>query len=117
MVEAILWFPLMFVILMMVIDASFIFMNKARIERVVQDGQRWMAVGIIADCDALETWIEEAVDDYAPSAVATCTTSNNIATTGVSVPVTDIDISGGVGFLTGASIRVESIHLSERGNS
>ncbi|MDU8942120.1 pilus assembly protein [Ovoidimarina sediminis] len=117
MVEAILWFPLMFFILMMVVDASFVFMNKARIERVVQDGQRWMAVGWIDDCDALEIWIEEAIEDYAPSAVASCSTTLNIATTGVAVPVTDIDISGGIGFLTGMMVNIESIHLSERGNS
>ena len=117
MVEAILWFPLMFFILVMVLDASFLFMNKARIERVVQDGQRWMAVGLITDCDALETWIETRVDPYAPSAVATCTPSKNITTTVVAVPLTDIDLSGGIGFLKSGNLNIESIHFSERGNS
>ena len=116
MIEGILWFPLMVLLLIMVMDASIVFMNKARIERVVQDGQRAFAVGSISDCDALETWIESNLSQLAPSAVAVCVTDLSLTRTRVAIPVDELDLSGGAGFLGGLTVNVESIHMSERGN-
>lgn len=113
--ESVLWVPILVSIFVMIADVSIVFMNKARIERILQDGHRGMAVGLIADCPALENWLVSNITAMAPSASATCSTNLTQTTTRIQAPVGELDLTGATGILAGLTIRVESVHHAERG--
>lgn len=118
LIEAALWMPVMLSMMIMVADASVVFMNKARIEKIVSDGHRRLAVqNEIYTCGELEAWIEKHAQVIAASATATCTPTLTYTNATVTVDVSDIDLAGSMGFLGKIDMRVRSFHTSERGTS
>ncbi len=113
-IEAILWFPLFIFLLIAVCDLSIIFMNKARMDRIVLDTQRSYAVGFLADCDAVEDQIERRARIIAPSAVATCTPDASLTTATVQFPANEIALTGTAGLLGNLMMNVRQVHTKER---
>lgn len=111
--EAVLWFPLMFFILVAVVDLSIFYMNKARLDQIVAAGVRGHAVGALADCAATEDWIETEARIIAPNATATCSENGAIARAVVSFPASDVTITGDTGLLRSMTFRVGWSHLNE----
>ena len=112
-VEACLWFPLYFFLFVMIADAAAIFMNQSLIQRMIQDGNRGMAVGVIDTTADLETWVETALATTAPNATATSTLNGSIVTTRVTVPAGDLDLSGVSGFFTNLQVNIVAHHRLE----
>lgn len=112
--EAILWFPLMFFILVAVCDLSIFYMNKARIDQILSAGVRGHAVGALAECGATKVWLETEVRVIAPNAVASCSESGPIATAVVSYPASDVTLTGDKGLLRAMQMNASRMHLNER---
>lgn len=112
-IEAVLWLPFFMLLFIMIADAAMIFANQSRIHRLVQDGNRNFVVGTLANCDALETWLEDVTQKLAPSATATCSIASNIVTSTVTLPSGEIDLSGATGVFGGLTVRVQAQHLLE----
>jgi hypothetical protein len=112
-IEAVLWFPVFFLVFVMLIDAATIFMNQARILRVVQDGNRLYAVNFFSSDAAFKSWVETSLDPIAPNAVATPSVSASLVSTTVTVPASDIDLSGVTGLFRGLTFRVQAQQLRE----
>ena len=96
-IEMVLWLPFIFFCFLMVLDASMIFANHARVSRIVQDANRTYAVGGIATCDMTEDYIEARVRVLSPGANAFCERANGVVTVWVEMPSGEIDLTGSTG--------------------
>jgi Flp pilus assembly protein TadG len=67
-VEAVLWLPFFFGILMLITDASLAFHAKAQAFRAVEEGNRAYAVGAVDDVDDVEARVRQALASYSPAA-------------------------------------------------
>lgn len=91
-VEAVIWLPLFFFLTVFVLDASMMFNAQSRALRVVQDTNRALAVGQIANEAEAETILRERMASIAPSATVDATIVGNIATTRVAMPIAEISM-------------------------
>lgn len=95
------------------------FMNHARVKKVLQEGSREMAIGQLDECADLVTWLEANVRSFAPSATATCAEDYlgqpavSLAT--VSVVSDEIDLTGVTGLFGGISFRISMVYNLEVG--
>lgn len=114
-IEAVLWLPLFVFFFVMLADAATIFTNQARILRIVQDGTRIYSVGGLADCAALNAWLDARVGQLAPGVQPVCDdfTTPGIIVTRVDVPAGDIDLSGVTGMFGGLTVRVQTQMMVE----
>lgn len=113
--EAALWFPVILAMMIFVADAAMIMMNQTRISRIVQDGNRAFAVGLIRTCPDLVTWLETNARTIAPSATAVCDTSSilGVSIARVNVPTNELDLSGATGLIGNRVIGIEVNHVLE----
>lgn len=91
-IEAVIWLPLFFFLIIFVLDASMMFNAQSRALRVVQDTNRALAVGQIASAAEAETILRERMAAIAPSAVVHATITGNIAMTSVAMPIGEISM-------------------------
>jgi Flp pilus assembly protein TadG len=119
LVETILWFPLFFSLFLMIADASVLFMNQARIKKIMQDGSRQLAVGTLGECSDLEDWLRTNVRVIAPNAQANCTEKYNgqatVALARVTLTSNDIDLLGATTFFGGMTVNLSMIYHLEVG--
>lgn len=113
LLENILWIPFMLFFMLMVLDASLIFMNYARAQRIVHEGNRAFITGELASCNELEDWLETELRTFIPSATASCGTSLSITAVSVSMTTGDMDLTGATGFLGGMTISVGGLQTFE----
>ena len=79
-VEAVLWIPLFFFILMLITDASMAFFSKGEAIRTVQMGNWAFARNPDATVAGTQDWIEQQFAAYAPNAEAITTTDSEHGT-------------------------------------
>ena len=115
--EAVLWVPVILSFTVWTADASVMFMNKARVEKIVLDGQRSLAVGRFADCAELESWVETQTRTIAETATATCVPGKRQARTTVSLSAAEMDLTGSSGFMGDMQLAVQTFQTSERGTN
>ena len=121
-VETVLWLPALFMIFILIINASFVFYKQSIMMRVIQDANRALSVGRIGPVDDLaaavdntETYIEERISGFASHGTVktTVNSSTGVITTTVSVPISDLIFNGNFNILTGFSISAQSQHFVE----
>lgn len=117
-VEACLWLPFFIFFFVMILDATTIFMNQARVHRIVQDANRQFVVGVFKSAaneeQALEQWIEQSLAPITPSASASASVdTQGLLTTQVSYPSGETDLTGATGVLGSLTMRVQAIHQTE----
>lgn len=124
-IEALLWIPFLLAFLMLILDASTIFMWNSQARRIVADANRQYVKGATFDntmsnfvgnpVNNMANWIEDEMAHFAPNAVANVMIDpvSGLLTTIVTYPSTDTDLSGATGFLGGLTLRVQSIHQTE----
>ncbi len=115
LIESILWFPIFFALFVMIADLSVLFMNQARIKKVMQDGQRQMAVGVIDDCADLQTWLSTQLSTFAPSAQIACSESATVSNARVSAAAGDLALTGASGLFGKLNVDVRMIYHQEVG--
>lgn len=113
-IESLLWIPFFVFLLLFIADVTLIFMNQSMALRVTQDGVRSLAVYEIADCAALQTWLETTLNGMANSATATCAISGDYATTTVTMNSSDLDLTGATGWIANFPVQVSAQHFMER---
>ena len=119
LIEAVMWFPVMFALFVMAADASVMFMNQARIKSVMQEGGRRMAVGELDQCPAMTPWLESQIRQIAPTAtVADCRKDTDSATVWVvevSAPSNELLLTGATGLLAGMTVNLRVLYHQEVG--
>lgn len=119
LVENIIWIPVFLSLFAMIADASIMFMNHARVKKVLQEGSREMAIGQLEECSDLVTWLEANVRPFAPSATATCA-ENYLGKAAVSLATVtvrsdEIDLTGTAGYFGGINFRISMVYNLEIG--
>lgn len=107
-VEAVLWLPLFFAAFGLMTDAAMVFNGHSRVMRVIQDANRNLSVGRLADETETETYILNALSSLAPDATATTTITAGVATTTVQVPAYDLEILGMFSSLNSLTLTITS---------
>ena len=80
-IEAVLWLPLFFAHFGLMTDAAMVFNGHSRVMRVVQDANRNLSVGRLADEAETEAYIVAALSGLSQNATASTTIVSGVATT------------------------------------
>lgn len=112
-VDAVMWIPLLFAILVMVVDVSFLFTNRAELMRLVQDTNRALSTGLLASEEEAETILVERLAAAGGATSVDTTIDNNIITTTVSMPASQLDVLGWFPVLRNIQVTVASQHYLE----
>lgn len=112
-VEAVLWIPFFFFLLILILDASMIFHNQTTITRILQDANRNLSVGRFDTEAETESFVLTKVGKLSPSATANTNITAGLISTTVSVPMADLTLLGSTSFASG-NITVVASHLLEK---
>lgn len=112
-IEAVLWLPFFFGLLMLTTDASLAFYGQARAFRTIQDANRALSVGRYTTTDETEAAIEKAFRAYARNAAVTTTTDDGIVTTVMRVPMTDFTLFNSLGVFNRRNMTIQARHFLE----
>jgi len=91
-VEAVIWLPLFFFLIIFVLDASMMFNAQSRALRIVQDTNRALAVGQLAGVDEARAELRARMADLSPSAEVDAVITGNLAQTWVAMPLGEISL-------------------------
>jgi len=108
LIENILWIPVILMIMLAILDASFMFMNYARAQRFVQQGMRSYMTGEFKSCAELESWLNSNLTIFIASANATCAHQGSGAAILASLETRDMDLTGAAGLIGNARISFTS---------
>ncbi|NDW54208.1 TadE/TadG family type IV pilus assembly protein [Aliiroseovarius sp. PrR006] len=121
-VETVLWLPALFMIFILIVNASFVFYKQSIMMRVIQDANRALSVGRIGPVDDLaaaavntQAYVEERISGFASNGTVKTTVNptTRVITTTASVPISDLIFNGKFNLLTGFSITAQSQHFVE----
>jgi Flp pilus assembly protein TadG len=116
-VEFVLWLPIFFVVLMLIVDAAFLFGGQAYMMRIAQDTNRSISVGVITTMEGARTRVLSELAPLTPSAGVDTQSSvtGDVITTTISVPMRNLVIGGPLSLLTDdIKISVRATHKDER---
>lgn len=114
-IESLLWIPMFVFILVLIADVSFILFGKAQALRFVQDGNRALSVGALADTAATEDFILASMAGFSSSAsVSTSIVDGIIISTTVVMPATDLMMIGTLPVFEDTMISVSANHFLEQ---
>jgi Flp pilus assembly protein TadG len=112
-VEAVIWLPLFFLVLFLMVDAAMIFAGQSQALRVVQDANRNMSIGRFRTAAETEAYIEQQLARLSAGVNAISTVTAGVVTTTVSLPARDLQFSGFfIPFMEG-TLSVSADHLIE----
>ena len=112
-IEAVLWLPFFMLLLALFADLSMIFTNQNRIQRMVQDANRALAVGRFDGAEAEQAFLQDQLAALSPKAKVETQINAGRVTTIVQVPVTDLDVIGVAGAFRGSILTIRSDQLVE----
>jgi Flp pilus assembly protein TadG len=112
-IEAMLWLPLFFALILVVMDASMAFNAQTRAMRIVQDTNRALAVGRIADVAQARMVMLSSVAKISPGAAAASTISNGIVTSSIRMPIEDLTMFGRIHRISGVQVYATSQQMVE----
>ncbi len=112
-IEAVLWLPFFMLLLALFADLSMIFTNQSRIQRMVQDANRALAVGRLDSPEAEQAFLQDQLATLSPKVIVETQVHAGRVTTIVRVPVADLDVIGVASALRGSVLTIRSDHLVE----
>ena len=91
-IEALLWIPMFFFLIVAILDVSYVYFNRAQALRIVQDVNRAFSIGRYADEDEATAAILAAIQTISPNAEAATVYNNatGLITTYVNMPASDL---------------------------
>lgn len=113
-VEAVLWIPLFFFVLVLVMEASLMFSAQTRVMRIVQDTNRGLAIGLFPDSASAEVALRAQVRPISPTATVVSRIESGLAVSTVQMPVADLSSFGFFRDKFDFSIDVRSQQLIEK---
>lgn len=113
-IEAILWFPLFFFLLLLVAEGSMVFNKQTLAMRIVQDVNRYTAVGGFENATTAEDALRVRIEAISPNATVQTEIKDGLAVSLVQMPVRDLSGFGFFGKNTNFNVSVTSQQLVER---
>ena len=112
-IEAVMWTPVFVLLLGLLTDTSLIFGRQSEILRIVQDANRSLAVGHFQTIKEAQTYVGNKVAKFSRHSIVNVTIDHGIISTTVSMPATDLTITGLFDAFSGMTIAVASSQMSE----
>ncbi len=114
-VEAVIWLPIFFTLLALVINVSMVFFDQSQILRVVQDANRAMALGMFSTTGEVETYIVYKLAFMTDQFDVSAALEGGFVTTTVIVPAMELmPVKLPVGdYFSDTSVTVVASHLVE----
>lgn len=112
-VEAVLWLPLFLFLMAFAADATMAFYSHSQVMKVLQDVNRSMSVGRIANSTDAEAKIRELLPSFAENMVVRVSETDGIIESIAQVPLSDIIVTGAVPGWMDMNITVRSYQYAE----
>lgn len=112
-VEAVIWMPVFILLIAVVADTSAIFGRQAEALRVVQDANRSLSLGRFLTVGETEKYIEGQIAAISPNATVETVVNAGIITSTVTLPVSDIGITGLVSAFDQLAVTISADFMSE----
>jgi Flp pilus assembly protein TadG len=112
-VEAVLWLPVFVFLFGLLSDTALLFGSQSRVLRVVQDANRAMSVGRFMSTDATEEFIRSQISGLSPNAVIATTVDQGVIFSRVTIPASDVTVTGIVTAFADLEVNVIAEHMSE----
>ena len=112
-IEAVIWLPAFFAIFALIADTSTIFGSESQVLRVIQDANRNLSTGYMTTTAQVKAEIMSRISGISPHAVVTTNVVDNLITTSVVMPLTDITSTGIVDAFTSGHVTVSAEHVME----
>ena len=117
-VEAVLWIPFFFLVLILITNAALAFYAKGEAFRIVQNANRAFSAHALASKEAVETRVEAAFTRTTnDEASTTVSTDKKIVSTQLTFPVRDVMAFNLINIPSSWKITVSSQHYVEWPNS
>ncbi len=112
-IEAVMWTPIFLLLFGLLTDTSLIFGRQSEILRIVQDANRSLAVGHFKTIKEAQTYVGDKVAKFSHHSIVNISIDQGIISTTVSVPATDLTITGLLEAFSGVTIAVSASQMSE----
>ncbi len=117
-IESLLWLPLFFFLLVMIVNGSFIFYGKSQALRIIQDANRALSTGRLGNTGAAETYLRTRIGVFAPSVLTDpsrvdTTVTAGIITSSSRIPLGELAVLGSFSLFTTGTLVVQSQHYLE----
>ena len=117
-IEFVLWMPIVLLILLLIVDASMLFMSRSHALRVLQDTNRLYSVGQFTGTTAeritqAQTYALNRLRGLSPSATAITTETNRVVRTQATMATREIAQVGFLGVMMDAQMVVFAEHRVE----
>ena len=113
-VEALLWIPFFFGMLLMIVDASAMFYGKTITLRAVQDANRAFSTGSIATEEEVQNHVKSRLASLSQSVSALTEVNGVFVTTTVKIPIEDLLVSGVFKALAKKKLVIEADYFLEQ---
>ena len=112
-IEFVLWVPVFFAVLCLIVDATMIFSNRTHALRVIQDANRAFAIGRLTSTTETENYVTTRLRQMSPNAAAQTTVSQGVIRTAVTMPSSEIDVLGIFDVALNFTVGVSAEHMAE----
>ena len=112
-VEAVIWLPIFFLVLFLMVDVAMIFSGQSNALRVVQDANRNLSIGRFRTAAETEAYVELQLAGLSEEVNAVSVVDAGIVTTTVTLPAADLQMSGFFSAIINANISISADHLIE----
>ena len=118
-IEAVLWLPVFFWLIMIVADASLAFLAKAEAFRILQDGNRLYSVHALKTTAEVEAYVKQRLGSLSSRAVATSATAKvnttfDVVQTTLEIPITDVVLFNTLSVMDSWSMSIRAEHYVEQ---
>lgn len=112
-IETVLMLPLVLAFLALCVDLALIFNSRAEVLRVIQEANREMSIGRIGDTGSAEAYVTDNIDHLTDSANATSEVAAGVITTTVTMPASDLMMTGVFTKLLGVQLTLSAQQIIE----
>lgn len=113
-VETLLWVPLLTFLMVMIVDASFIFHGKSQTLQIVQNANRAFSVGNLVSTEQVVAQVTEDLKRFTDRPEVTAELIDDVLRTTVRVPGNDLMSVGSIPGLKNLRIGVMAQHYVEQ---
>lgn len=112
-VEMVLWTPIFLLLFGLLTDTSLIFGRQAEVLRILQDANRSLAVGHFKTVAEAQKYVTDKVKRISPHSTVAFTITKGIISSSVSMPATDLTVTGLLHSMSGLTVSVAASQMSE----
>ena len=112
-IEMVLWTPIFLLLFGLLTDTSLIFGRQAEVLRILQDANRSLAVGHFKTIADAKNYVTGQVKRISPHSTVTVTITTGIISSSVSMPATDLTVTGLLQSMSDLKVFVTASQMSE----